>query len=116
MAVLVIEGERPMSDVPGTGRAEATHEAMVCPMTRIPLIEPGSESPEVTPVYEYYREAVGVVPRYIQLLAHVPAIARSWMIFDRDVKIGSLRAREAERVRYQVLAILKTSLINVCNN
>jgi hypothetical protein len=105
-----------MVDVPGSGRAAASEEAMECPLTRIPLIAPGTEPPEMTPVYEYYREAVGVVPRYIQLLAHVPAIARSWMVFDRDVKIGALREGDAERVRFQVLAILKTSLINVCNN
>lgn len=105
-----------MTDVPGSGRAAASLEAMDCPMTRIPLIPPGSESPEMTPVYDYYRNAVGVVPRYIQLLAHVPAIAQSWMVFDRDVKIGSLHAQDTTRVRYQVLAILKTSLTNICNN
>lgn len=105
-----------MTDVPGSGRAAASEEAMACPSTRIPLIAPGTEPPEMTPVYDYYREAVGVVPRYIQLLAHVPAIAKSWMGFDRDVKIGALRAGDTERVRFQVLAILKTSLINVCNN
>jgi hypothetical protein len=105
-----------MSDVPGSGQAAASLEAMECPMLRIPLVTPGTEPPEVTPIYDYYREAVGVVPRYIQLLAHVPAIAKSWMIFDRDVKVGSLRSGDRERVRFQVLAILKTSLINVCNN
>lgn len=105
-----------MNDVPGSGRAAASLEAMECPMTRIPLISPGTESADVTHVYDYYRDAVGVVPRYIQLLAHVPAIAKSWMVFDRDVKIGSLHAQDTARVRYQVLAILKTSLTNICNN
>jgi len=95
-----------------------TEEEMACPWTvlRVPLIEPGTESPEVTPIYDTYREMFGMVPRYIQLLAHVPAIAHSWMIFDRDVKVPAIKSADPRMARAQVLAILKTSMINMCNN
>lgn len=95
-----------------------TDEEMACPWTglRVPLIEPGTEPAEVTPIYDTYREMFGMVPRYIQLLAHVPAVAHSWMIFDRDVKMPAIRSADPRMARAQVLAILKTSMINMCNN
>ncbi len=95
-----------------------TDEQMACPWTslRVPLIEPGTESAEVTPIYDTYREMFGMVPRYIQLLAHVPAIAHSWMIFDRDVKVPAIKSADPRMAQAQVLAILKTSMMNMCNN
>ena len=44
---------------------------LACPIkTRLPLIEPGTETPEVAEIYENCRDLFGIVPRYIQLLAH----------------------------------------------
>jgi len=90
---------------------------LACPVSpRLPLIEPGSESPEVSEIYDNCRELFGIVPRYIQLLAHSPGSARSWLVFDRDIKVAALRADELERSRMQVLCILETSLDNSCHN
>jgi alkylhydroperoxidase family enzyme len=90
---------------------------LACPIkTRLPLIEPGTETPEVAEIYENCRDLFGIVPRYIQLLAHSPGSARSWLVFDRDIKVAALRADELERSRMQVLCILETSLDNSCHN
>lgn len=91
--------------------------AMACPITtRVPLIEPGTETPEVAEIYDHCRELYGMVPRFIQLLAHAPGTARSFLVFDNDIKVAALRAGERERSRMQVLCILKPSLDNSCHN
>ncbi|MAV86966.1 MAG: hypothetical protein CMM67_01825 [Rhodospirillaceae bacterium] len=90
---------------------------LACPIsTRLPLIEPGTENSEVSKIYDNCMDLFGIVPRYIQLLAHSPGSARSWLVFDRDVKVAALRADEYERSRMQVLCILETSLNNSCHN
>ena len=90
---------------------------MACPSdTRIPPIEPGTENAEVAALYDQCRELYGIVPKFIQVLAHSPGAARSFLVFDRDVKVATLRAEEKERSRLQVLCILKPSLENACHN
>ena len=90
---------------------------MACPInTRIPAIEPGSESPEVTELYDLCLNMYGIVPKFIQVLAHSPGAARSFLVFDRDIKVAALRANDRERSRMQVLCILKPSLDNACHN
>lgn len=91
--------------------------AMACPITtRVPLIEPGTETPEVTEIYNQCRDLYGMVPKFIQLLAHAPGTAKSFLKFDEEIKVAALRAGERERSRMQVLAILKPSLDNSCHN
>ena len=103
----------------------STHEAsidevlgaMACPITtRVPLVEPGTETPEVTEIYDQCRDLYGMVPKFIQLLAHAPGTAKSFLKFDEEIKVAALRAGERERSRMQVLAILKPSLDNSCHN
>ena len=90
---------------------------MACPIhTRIPPIEPGTEIAEVAALYDQCRELYGIVPKFIQVLAHAPGAARSFLVFDRDIKVAALRAGEKERSRLQVLCILKPSLDNACHN
>ena len=90
---------------------------MTCPLnTRIPPIEPGTENAEVAALYDQCRELYGIVPKFIQVLAHAPGAARSFLVFDRDIKVAALRAGEEERSRLQVLCILKPSLDNACHN
>jgi len=91
--------------------------AMACPVkTRVPLIEPGTESPEVTEIYQESLDLYGIVPRFIQLLANAPGTAKSFLVFDREIKVAALREGDRERSRMQVLAILKPSLDNSCHN
>ena len=91
--------------------------AMACPTTtRVPLVEPGTETPEVSEIYDQCRELYGIVPKFIQLLAHAPGTAKSFLKFDQEIKVAALRAGERERSRMQVLAILKPSLDNSCHN
>lgn len=91
--------------------------AMACPIeTRVPLVEPGTETPEVTEIYDQCRDLYGMVPKFIQLLAHAPGTAKSFLKFDEEIKVAALRAGERERSRMQVLAILKPSLDNSCHN
>ena len=90
---------------------------MACPInTRIPPIEPGTESAEVADLFNQCRDLYGIAPKFIQVLAHAPGAARSFLIFDRDIKVAALRAGEKERSRLQVLCILKPSLENTCHN
>ena len=90
---------------------------MACPInTRVPPIEPGTESAEVAVLYDQCRELYGIVPKFIQVLAHSPGAARSFLVFDQDIKVAALRAGEKERSRLQVLCILKPSLDNACHN
>jgi hypothetical protein len=105
-----------MEDRPARSRAtEVAQERMECPLLRVPLVVPGSEPDDVTPIYEQTREVWGTVPRFIQLLAHVPAAAQAWVLIDREVRVKRL-ARDPDHVRLQELAIIKTSMINGCNN
>jgi uncharacterized peroxidase-related enzyme len=91
--------------------------AMACPITtRVPLVEPGTETPEVAEIYDQCRDLYGMVPKFIQLLAHAPGTAKSFLKFDEEIKVAALRAGERERSRMQVLAILKPSLDNSCHN
>ena len=91
--------------------------AMACPInTRVPPIEPGKESPEVKELYDLCHDMYGIVPKFIQVLAHAPGAARSFLIFDRDIKVAALQAGDKERSRMQVLCILKPSLDNSCHN
>lgn len=91
--------------------------AMACPVeTRVPLIEPGTESEEVSKLYDECRDLYGMVPKFFQLLAHAPATVESWLAYDRGIKVAALRAGERGRSRMQVLAILKPSLDNSCHN
>lgn len=96
-------------------RGAVTGEMMACPLPRVPFVAPGSEPDHVTPIYEENRRIWGTVPRYIQLLAHVPAAAEAWTLVDREVRHRRLQD-DPEHVRLQELAIIKTSLINECNN
>ena len=90
---------------------------MACPIdTRIPPIEPGKESPEVNELYNLCLDMYGIVPKFIQVLAHAPGAARSFLVFDRDIKVASHREGDTERSRMQVLCILKPSLDNSCHN
>jgi alkylhydroperoxidase family enzyme len=100
-----------------TKTIDQTLAELSCPISpRLPLVEPGTETPEVSEIYENCNDLFGIVPRYIQLLAHSPGSARSWLVFDRDIKVAALRADELERSRMQVLCILETSLDNSCHN
>ncbi|MEE3000179.1 MAG: hypothetical protein VX693_09660 [Pseudomonadota bacterium] len=88
-----------------------------CPISpRVTLVEPGTENAEVSELYESCRDMFGIVPRYIQLLAHSPSSAKSWLVFDREIKVAALRSGDRERSRMQVLCILETSLDNSCHN
>jgi hypothetical protein len=96
-------------------RGPVTDEQMACPLPRVPFVAPGSEPAAVAGVYEENRRIWGTVPRYVQLLAHVPAAAEMWTLMDREIRHARLR-EDPEHVRLQELAIIKTSLINQCNN
>ena len=90
---------------------------MSCPVApRVPFIEPGTETAEVTEIYDQCRDLYGMVPKFIQLLAHAPGTAKSFLKFDEEIKVAALRTGERERSRMQVLAILKPSLDNSCHN
>ena len=68
-------------------------ETMACPVkTRIPPIEPGTEDAEIAELYNESRELYGIVPKFIQVLSHSPGSARSFLTFDRDIKVAALRA------------------------
>ena len=90
-------------------------EAMACAVPRIPLITPGTESEELKPLYEQSREMWGNVPRYLQLLAHAPGGVEAWNILDRELRLKRLATRP-DYVRLEELVIIKTSLLNICNN
>lgn len=96
-------------------RGAVTDELMACPMPRVPFVAPGTEPESVAPIYEENRRIWGTVPRYVQLLAHVPAAAEMWTLMDREIRHKRMRT-DPEHVRLQELAIIKASAINQCNN
>lgn len=90
-------------------------EAMACALPRVPLITPGTEPEELRTLYEQSIEMWGNVPRYLQLMAHVPAGVEAWNLLDRTLRLERLAARP-DYVRLEELVIIKTSLLNSCNN
>lgn len=90
-------------------------EAMACKPPRVPLIAPGTESEELRPLYEQSADMWGNVPRYLQLMAHVPAGVEAWNLLDRKLRLERL-AERPDYVRLEELVIIKTSLLNACNN
>ena len=82
--------------------------AMACRSRPVsPLVEPGTETPEVTEIFDPVLRPLRDVPKSIQLLAHAPGTAKSFLKFDEEIKVAALRAGERERSRMQVLATLK---------
>lgn len=101
-----------------TGLEEGTElgkEAMACAVPRIPLITPGTEPDELRPLYEQSVGMWGNVPRYLQLMAHVPAGVEAWNLLDRELRLKHLVDRP-DYVRLEELIVIKTSLLNACNN
>jgi len=92
-----------------------SEEMMACPTLRVPLIEPGTETGELVRLYDESRQMWGTVPRYLQLMAHVPAGVEAWNLLDRELRLKRLSS-DPEYVILEELAIIKTSLMNKCNN
>lgn len=92
-----------------------TDEMMSCPMPRVPLVAPGTERDELRPLYAEKLRQWGTVARFTQLLAHVPGAAEGWTLMDRGAR---LRYQHTDRdfLRVEQLLIVKTSLMNRCNN
>lgn len=95
--------------------AGVSEELMACPLPRVPLIEPGSEPDELRELYAQTVQMWGTVPRYLQLMAHVPAGVAAWNLLDRELRLERLPER-SDYVRLEELAIIKTSVLNACNN
>ena len=93
---------------------ETTAEAMACPMPRVKLIEPGTETGELKELYDESRSMWGSVPRYLQMLANAPAAVQGWDLLDRRLRLDHL-PEESEYVQLQELIIVKTSIVNRCN-
>lgn len=96
-----------------------TEEMMACPIPRVPLVAPGSIpddlEDELTPSYERAERMWGTVPRYLQMLGHVPAAVDAWTLLDQRLRIDHLQANP-EYVKLQELVIVKTALFTQCNN
>lgn len=72
-------------------------------MSRVPLVEPVAEPPELQPVFNQLRETRGRVPRMYRTLAHHPAILsahRSY--FNAALDSGQLPRAFKEKVAYKV--------------
>lgn len=91
-----------------------SEEMMACPLPRVALIRPESASGEAKELFEETVAIWGNVPRYFQLLAQSPPIARAWRLLDNELRQRHLGA-DREFVQFEQLAIIKTSLINRCN-
>jgi hypothetical protein len=103
---------------PRTGLATSsgvTEEMMACPLPRVPFVTPGTEPDDVKPLYEAAIKMWGTVPRYLQLMAHAPAGVEAWTLLDQKLRIDRL-ATEPDYVVLEELVIIKTSLMNGCNN
>lgn len=90
-------------------------EDMACALPRVPLIAPGTEPEALRPLFAQSERMWGSVPRYLQLMAHVPAGVEAWNLLDRELRLRHLAA-DPGYVRLEELVIIKTSLLNVCNN
>ncbi|MCC7105665.1 MAG: hypothetical protein IT307_11015 [Chloroflexi bacterium] len=108
----------PMPIDPKTGLDPAwgiTDELMRCPMPRVPLVAPGTEPEELKALYAEKLRQWGTVARYAQLLAHVPAALEGWTTMDRGVRL-KYQSADPEFLRIEELVVIKTSIMNRCNN
>lgn len=110
----------PVDETTGlTADMGVTEEMMACPMPRVPLVAPDAIpediEEELAPVYERAERMWGTVPRYLQMLGHVPAAVDAWTLLDQQLRIDYLE-KDPEYVKLQELVIVKTALLTQCNN
>jgi hypothetical protein len=94
-------------------------EMMAHPDPRQPLIAPDNIPEELRdelePAYARSMETWGTVPRFFQMLGYAPGAVEGWLTMDQKIRIDYLD-KDPDYVRLQELLIVKTALLNECNN
>lgn len=98
-----------------------TLEMLENPAPRVPFIEPEAMPEDIRedlePIYQNSLDTFGTVPQFFKMLAHSPILVKAWMMADPHINTRIVdRNSDPEYFRLIQLVILKTALINQCNN